>query len=300
MAMINYGYIHEEISHGDLLFGASNFGTKLFENRDLRGFIPQPQEIQTLKYFDSYGCVTFMILKMICTMIFRKYGIRLNINERATIVASGTIPLKGNTFSNVIQSLIDDGFLFQEEYPIDFEMKSVNEYFKPLSKEQKLKMKENSKILSIQKAWINTDPDSVYEALEKGPVGVAWYIGKPNKDGTYPRYNVKANHGITICGADYGRYFYAADSLGGSPYIKTLVWNSKFDAAILLDPTLNNMTKFEIAKQENGKGYAIIGEADGEIEFANICGFLGIPLPIKDGKPEWSRVEHKHTYKHIE
>lgn len=295
MTRINYGYIHEEPPYGEVFFGGET-RKKLKEDHNWIDLVPRPQEIQSFKYFGTSACVTYMLLKIYSTLLYRKYGIRFNFSERATAVLSNTRPGYGNTFTNVLLSTMRDGLMLEDEYPVDFEMKSVEEYYQPLSEENKTKAKKNGKMFSIASTWIETNPYSIYDALQYGLPGVAWYVGKP-RNGIYPRYENPANHGITICGAEYEKCFYAADSLGGSEYIKVLAWDSKFDAAILPDISLNNMTKFKIAKEENGKGYALLGEANQEEEFKNVCQFLGIPIPTIDGKIDWPNVEHVATYK---
>lgn len=290
---MNYGYIHSPAPSSAWMFGAVKRPV-LSKERDFTKFLPT-YETQIGNGFDSMSCVSFAALNNLELLLLAKYGLVENWSDRFTAKMSGTTR-QGNTFWNVAESIRkDDGIVQEPLWPKAGT--SFDEYMSPVPSEVKKIGIKSLDLYEISYEFVTPDVETMFNALQYGPLEVAVYAWNRPLNGVYTRTHERGNHAVTLFRADYGKAWYVYDHYDQSGNaIKKLSWDFLFWGAISFDLTLKNMSKFKIAKQEDGKGYAIIGEATEEKEFLNVCNFLGVPIPTKDGGIDWANVKHEAMY----
>jgi len=149
-------------------------GEILRSNGDWEEVLPI-HEMQKKRYFDTFGCVSFSSLNCYEAIHKLKYGFEINWSDRATIVASGTKPGRGNSLKAVVESIRKDGVIAEEKYPYPEDIK-LNEFYAPLSKGIKDEMEDNLSEFRFGYEWVDKSlkrpmsRDKLCEALKYSPL----------------------------------------------------------------------------------------------------------------------------------
>lgn len=127
------GLVLKEPDQGEKEFGATNSFLDLpvlYPNGDGSADLPvfEPQSKGSL---DTMACVTHGSQNHIETVIFKKFGVRLNFSERFTAKMSNT-SRNGNTITNVLNCIRKDGMVFEEVWPFANGM-NWDSYYSPIS-----------------------------------------------------------------------------------------------------------------------------------------------------------------------
>jgi len=199
----NTGLIYEEPKEQDWILGSSPL-----ENREIfpdghgwPKYRPEA-EIQRNRHFDTFSCVTFAVLKALVMYLRVNYGVTFDLSEVFTAVMSGTVPGRGNSVRNVLESVRKDGFL--AEYLRTFTPEMTKEqFFSPipeklieLARNNLLEWEINWEIISTNSNVNHTD---ITNALRYSPiiaVGYAWI--QSGKDGMYYDQGNYPNHCFLI------------------------------------------------------------------------------------------------------
>ena len=171
-------------------------------------------EDQKNDVFDQYACVTHSGWNMTQCLGHRKYGVKLNKSKRYTAVKSGTIPGRGNSVTNVVESIRKDGGVDEEVYPTTVPGMTQAEFYQKIPAD--VDAKENFKAAyDFRHAWVDgNSQDMLVAALKVSPVMVS----------VYGRYSFDSNgyvaqdrsgivtHEVVIVGYEYGKFWYVLDS----------------------------------------------------------------------------------------
>ncbi len=205
MKLKNYGLIIEQPRVSDYIVGAGS-AVKAQDILNVTGDwepkIPEG-EYQNGVYFDTMGCVTFSALNILEMLFKAKFGIEINFSDRFTAKMSGTT-LKGNSFSNVAESIRKDGLLLEDRWDYPRTQRTPvfvrDEYYETIPN---VLIEEAKKFLNdyeIQYEWVPATKEKLREMLQYAPLQVqvvAWY--DKNKDGVYEKpAGVDFNHGTVL------------------------------------------------------------------------------------------------------
>ena len=126
------GFIDELPKLKDFEFESKSFmGTVIKPDGNWLLDVP-PLEIQQNNVFDTWSCATFSTVHAICTLAHAKFGESWDKSERFTSVLAGTVPDKGTSLRNVLESVRKNGVVDQYVCPFPPEMSS-EEFFSPIS-----------------------------------------------------------------------------------------------------------------------------------------------------------------------
>lgn len=167
------------------------------------------EQAQANNKFDTYSCVTFASTKAAAYYLKKVHDLTVDFSQMFTSVMSGTIPYKGNSVRNVLESLRKDGYLIEVEYPFTPDTTQAQFFAYPTIT---LRNKAKKKLASWKFEWEtlstadNVPHDVIADALKYSPViatGFAWasYYGN---QGIYYDYNNQANHCFLIVDHNQG------------------------------------------------------------------------------------------------
>lgn len=211
----NYGLIHEDPKPEDWILGASPLDNRIIfdDGKGWRKFAPDG-EMQFNRKFDSYSCVSFASLKALNYYFKVVYNIELDLSEMFTAVMSGTIPGRGNTVRNVLESIRKDGFVEEFFYPFT-EATTKAQFFTPPPLTIKTRAKGKLQYWQINWEWVDSSTDvsheTIKDALKYSPVIVTGYAWTA-QDGVYYDNNRQANHCFLVVDYDEQGRLIADDS----------------------------------------------------------------------------------------
>lgn len=266
---IHDGYKHKEIEPGEHHFGAVNREV-LQENGQWTEFLPE-EERQSGRLVETMGCTGYGSNNAIEAFVLRKYGLRINLSDRALNKASNT-SRSGNNINNVLDTVRKAfGAVAEVLWSWDRDTFTWDMYYSSIPKS----------VYDVGKNWLNFDelsydnvainPKMMMEALKYSPLvvaGYAWY----SENGLYRSYG-RANHCFTIVGYVEGQYWIAFDSY--SPFVKKLAWDFQFGACKSINITI----------KEPVKDYSL-GVSDAQVEINNLMakGYKYIQRPESRGE----------------
>lgn len=273
----SHGFLYAPPPAGARMFGGTQRKI-LCPSRDWTEFLPRFEK-QNLKYFDSMACVSFSGLNNLEIIYKKKYGIEVDFEDHFTAVASGTTR-SGNYFYKVGDSVCQyDGLVKQGSWPLDELWKEWGDFYTAIPDSIRKEGKDYLNQADISYEWVQADRDVMYESLLYGPLQVGWFFGRPDPDGSYPRYKETANHALTLFKAEYGKFWWLYDHYSDFP-IKRVAWDSLFWGAILWDITLKDMSNIKILKKRDAKDVGFWIPATDEAAFRSLCYALGKPLEL--------------------
>lgn len=276
---MNYGFNYVPISARDprmYRFGGLSGLPKLIlrPDRNYKQFLP-PVEYQNNGGFDRMDCVTRSAWDVIETLIYIKFGIRLNFSDRFTAKMSGTTR-EGNNFYDVAESIrARHGGVDESVYP-DTNV-SFAEYYKEIADEVIQLGKELFPRWEIKYEAVWDTVDSLWEALQYGPLQVGIYAYGPEVNGIQQRVETQGNHAVELMNAVYGEYWEIFDH-----YVREtrkLAWNTRFWGALRFDINKKTVTPVPMYAFKEDHMY-FVAEGRGE-EFAYIAGKLRHDDPNK-------------------
>lgn len=237
--MYQYGLIEGKPEEGNWILGERSDAKHVIvqSDRNWEPFLPK-FEYQK-KDYETYACVSFSGLNCLETYINRLYGFEYNFSDRYTANISGTIYKKGNYLNKVAESIRKDGLVLERNYQYD--AKTPEEYYAPISDSITLQAKEFYEDWEIQWEWVGsviTEPDKLWEGLQYAPIQVtvhAWYP----PEGPYNRVERERNHAVMLFTGKYKDSWFIYDHYDEK--IKRLSWDFNFGAAIKF--TANRKTK---------------------------------------------------------
>lgn len=200
--MINTGVIKPKIEKTDWKVGAEGIIYKEV-CQDWAPFLPT-YEAQIGQYVATQACVTFSALNCIETQL-KQQGININLSDRFTAKMSGTT-MNGNTLQAVLDSIRNDGWLLEEDYPFDRSREGLvswEKYYQEIPQELKDKAKKNlaEATWQVNYEWVN--------------------IGQCQPDLEVLKYHLKqaplqraTSYGSGLCNYEHATMIYKIDKTG--------------------------------------------------------------------------------------
>lgn len=221
LQIINDGFKASKAKITDYIFGSATPLKKeiICPAGDWTPYLP-PEERQSNRRVETMSCTCFGFYNVVETIIFAKYGIRVNYSDRYLSKCAGTTR-NGNSMDSVIETARKiSGSVLEEKWPFNEDM-DWSEYFADIPKA----------VLDDGRLWINEweigyenvpqNKSLMKQALTYSPLyvaGYAWY----SEGGVYKSYG-RANHAFMVHKIDT-----AFDSY--EPFVKNLDTNYKFGA----------------------------------------------------------------------
>lgn len=255
--------------------GVTKLGKIILQsNRDWRPFLPA-LEIQNAGGFDRMDCVTRSAWNVLETLLFRKFGIRLNLSDRFTAKMSGTTQ-EGNNFSDVAESIKKKhGAVLEEKWPDTTE--GWLAYYKEVAEEVvrlgKLFLDEWE--IDYEAVWDTVE--GLWEGLQYGPLQVGFYAYGPEVNGVFQRSENRGNHAVTLVHAVEGVHWEIYDHYLRSS--KKLAWNTRFWGCFRFDINKKIINPIPMFPFKENTMY-FVAEGKGE-EFAFLAGKLRHDDPNK-------------------
>jgi len=153
-------------------------------------------ERQYGKNFDSMACVSFSLLNVLETIIFCKYGYRVNFSDRYTAKMSQTSK-DGNTFFAVAEAVRKYfGLLEQSVYPN--EASSWDDFYIEIPVTLIEKGKEIYKKFIFRREYFEPTAEKIREHLKYSPIWTCGFAWPQPVNGIYPRSESNPNHAFMI------------------------------------------------------------------------------------------------------
>lgn len=219
----NTGFITEKRSPEDYVLGGLSKSSRVALNIKWSDHLPI-KENQARRGVDTISCVSFTTLNVIEILLKAQFGKVSNYADRFLAVISETTP-RGNSPSKVGQALRKKGAIPETMLPFSSDIKSFRDYHSPIPKRLYREAKKFLAKYEVKHEWVDTDPQSLMEALTLSPVGISVYAWR--KDNYYIRPNNVAD-GHYTCLVDYkeNEYWIVYDSyLNDGDPIKYLAWD---------------------------------------------------------------------------
>jgi len=205
----NSGLIIEKPNEKDWVLGGISGATSPILFPDGHGWLKfqRPEETQKNRNFDTFSCVSYACLKSLSYYMKVAYGLDMDFSERFTAVMSGTIPNRGNSIRNVLESIRKHGFVLESDYPSLTDDMTQNEWFAyPSASVRNIGLKNLERWLIEWEILSYLDPVPHSQIIEGQKKGVpiitvfAWasYFGdEESRVGVYYDYDNQANHATT-------------------------------------------------------------------------------------------------------
>lgn len=245
--MENYGLILVEPTaqdyrdKGKLSLG----GAPLQMSGQWDAYLPE-KELQA-QYVETQACVSFGTLNCVEALEKKIYGAHTNWSDRFLANISGTTQY-GNDPNTVAEVLRKKGTVYQEDWPFTADINTWAKFYStiPFDTEVQAQAKFRAKY-NFGHQWVGTDPQSMKNALQYSPLGVAVQAWpSPGNDGIYEREG-GSNHWVCCYGYVNGRYWKIFDTYDNTK--KKLAWDYGFPMVkqYTLDKQVLNNSLWSIA-----------------------------------------------------
>lgn len=268
----NYGLIPEpKIRAKDWRFGRISGASReiLKEDGDYSEFLPDLEQ-QSGVYFDTMSCVSHRTCNAI-EVIFRAKGWgSVNFSDRFIAKMSDTTG-RGNYLSKVAETVRKHGLVEEEMWTWDPDQRNPiydwDDFYAPIPQEVKMAGRRWLNDYQFSWEWVQTDKESLLEALKYGPVGVTVYAYNHKEDGIYPNPSNKyRNHDILLYSPDDLEYWETFDSYDhGNAGKKKMAIDYEFGHAILF--TITKKKKIDPEKPMDLPNNALVQDAEGSGTF---------------------------------
>ena len=171
-------------------------------------------EDQKNDIFDQYACVAHTAWNKVQTLCKRLFNICFDKSKRYTAVKSGTIPGRGNSVTNVVESVRLDGAPDEADYPTTVQGMTQAEYYQKIP--DSVVAKENFlKFWSYKHAWVEgNSPEMIMAALRVSPVMVSVYGRYSYDENGYIEQDRSGlvTHEVLVVGYELNKFWYVLDS----------------------------------------------------------------------------------------
>lgn len=228
---MNYGYIPDEVSDKDYLFGAVG-GAIINHSGQWVGYLPT-KERQNLGLYETFACVSFTTLNCIEILIRKKYNRGENFSDRFLAQVSDT-KNGGNSPRKVGDALRHKGAVKESIWPFTSLVDTFAEYYKDIPSELFKVAGEFNKKYQFKYETVGSNPTSMKSALMRGPLGVSVH-GWVEKSGLYVKpEGARDNHFTTCIGYEEGEYWLIFDTYADKGSMeKKVAWDTHFEVVKL-------------------------------------------------------------------
>lgn len=202
----NYkGFIEPIITSDNYILGAGNLPIEtLVENGDWSQWLPtEERQSKREMGLETYNCTAFGTLNALETLMYRKYGVRVNYSDRWVGIIAGTGANMGNDPHTVAEAIRKYGLIPEEMLPFSDDITTREEYFSFKGANEAECVAEGKRWLEkydFGHEWIFTNNQSLEEvahnmrvALKSCPPGIAVAAWKTNEQGYYVPF-MSPNH----------------------------------------------------------------------------------------------------------
>lgn len=224
--MTNYGLQIVEPTSEDYMFGgvAQLGGEVLVPDGQWDEWVPQ-DETQNLAT-EPLACVSFATLNCIEILERQEYGKTDNWSDRFLAYISGTNQ-NGNNPNTVSETLRKKGVVPEEYWAYTQEDNTWDKFYASPPSNLYTKALEFIAEYSYGHEWVNTDQQSMIDALMYSPLGVAGFAWAQDTDGFYiTPEGTQPCHYFVVYGYDRNNYWKVFDSYTNTH--KKLRWDYKF------------------------------------------------------------------------
>jgi hypothetical protein len=307
----NSGLIVEAPRPEDWVFGGVSGATGPVIFPDGHGWFKfrPTSENQRNRNFDSFSCVTFSCLKSLSYYIKACYGLDMDFSERFTAVMSGTVPGRGNSIRNVLESIRKQGFVLESDYPSMTDSMTEAQWFAYPPKSVRDKALKNLERWKIEWEVLYTGNPvphtQIIEAQKKAvPIITVFAWASYYGEGVYLDYNYPANHATTspehedndpqvdVVVDDSYQQDFGDDAGTNEEYLKRLAKTFKIHSAHIITAqpkqiTLPLLTKLKIMlinffRQANGAFWFILNGKKQKFDLGNPEECIGGGLTLLD------------------
>ena len=197
----SYGFKPDKKNPEDYRFGAFLPTETLQENADWSDYLPV-KEVQNINLIETQACTSFATLNCLETLIRRQYNEEINFSDRWSAWNSGTDPYGGNTPNQVAETLRKAGVPLQDKW--DFkDIDSPEEFYEnPPAKLFEQARADFIEPYAFKHEWVDTDKESIKQALKCSPLGVSVYAWLANGEVYYKPKGTRDNHWTVLYGFD--------------------------------------------------------------------------------------------------
>lgn len=196
------------------------------------GHIPAGEN-QENSYLDSEDCAAFGYNNRLEILWHRLYGTWRNFSDRWIGIVANTDPDFGNDPHTIAEAGRHFGLVNESDLPFDDNVKSLAQFYspKPPTRDLLEKGKTFLRQYTPNHDWVNSDPQSLKDALKYSPIGVsvcAWY--RDENGFYYFPPGMMPNHDTTLVDYVDGGNWVVFDSYPDETgsYLKRIRWDVVF------------------------------------------------------------------------
>lgn len=226
----NYGFKYQEPAIQDYrLGGLSKVSRQALQIDGQWTHLLPLGEKQTKNGVETYSCISFACANQVEILFNRKFGLNPNYSDRALAIASNT-EIGGNTPNEVYETARKIlGFIPEELLPFSDDIQSFEDYHspKPLNKKYYDEGRKWLNQYDLKHEWINTNPQSLMEALQYSPIAISVDAWRENNGYYFKPKGSQDNHFTLLVGYKENDHWLIYDSYPETEgdFIKKLVWN---------------------------------------------------------------------------
>lgn len=230
----NPGFVPTEITEEQWVLGGANtiIGEPLTDGHwYAAGHVPDGER-QGNPFMDSDNCTGFGYTNRVEILWHRLFGTWRNFSDRYVGIVAGTQP-PGNDPHTVAEACRKSGLIDELDLPFTDAIDTVEKFYAPKPMNNNLIAKGTAFLRehTVRHEWVESDKESLKNALRFSPIGIAviaWYKGT---DGMYyfPE-GIKPNHDTTLIDFEDGSFWLIFDSYpdDDGSYFKKLRWDTVF------------------------------------------------------------------------
>jgi len=232
---IRVGFIEPTITEDNYVLGAKQVPEEVLQLDGQWLDYSVEKERQEQHGLETYNCTGFATSSPVEIYIKRKYGVEVNLSDRALGILAGTYP-PGNNPHIVAESLRKHGNVKEESLPFSDSLKNVDDYYSPNPLPKKL-LQEAEQFLykyDFLHEWVFNDKgldikekqEKMKKALTLSPLGASVMAWRKRGDLYVKDKGEPDTHWTTVVGYKEDEYWLVFDSY--NPFLKKLAWDYDF------------------------------------------------------------------------
>lgn len=219
----HYGFISEP-KNTDFIFGGGHVPMEiLVEDGNWQDYLPT-KEFQAPYGFETYACVTYVVLNCLEALIKKQYGLEKNYSDRFLAIVSGT-KSPGNSPQVVCEFLRKLGVTPEELWPYDTTINTWGKWSEPIPPKLYELAREFNAEWDFRYEQVPANAGAISKALKGSPLLISVTAWHPRGDKYYRPKGMRDNHATTMFYERIGEFRRAFDSYD-RPHIKDIEWET--------------------------------------------------------------------------